>query len=276
MSVIACGLCFHRCRLDEGQTGVCRARKNSGGRIISINYGKITSLALDPIEKKPLNRFHPGGYILSCGSFGCNLRCPFCQNSHISFMSEGNAQYLELSPAELVERALALRSRGNIGIAFTYNEPLVSFEFVFDTMKLSRKHGLLNVLVTNGTIEEAPLREILKFTDAMNIDVKGFSESFYKYVGGDFESVRRTVKIAAEHCHVELTTLILPGKNDGTHEMEAEAAWIASIDPHIPLHISRFFPAYHVTDIPPTPIDTILRLTETAKKYLRYVYTGNC
>ena len=270
-----CRLCPHHCELAEGQTGFCRARQNVGGKIICANYGRVTSLALDPVEKKPLARFYPGSYILSAGSYGCNLRCPFCQNHEIS-MADAHAQTSFVSPEELVEKALELRGRGNIGLAFTYNEPLVGYEYVRDCAALAHGKGLQTVLVTNGTICREPLLELLPLIDAMNIDLKGFTEDFYRFVGGELETVKQTIALSAQHCHVEVTTLIVPGQNDSADEMDREAAFLASVDPAIPLHISRFFPRYRLTDRPPTPVETVYALRDIAAKRLQYVYTGNC
>ena len=270
-----CGLCFHRCSLDEGRTGLCRARANRGGRIVPLGYGRLTSLALDPIEKKPLRRFHPGSLILSAGSFGCNLRCPFCQNAEIS-MAGAEFPTREYTPEALVQLALALKPRGNIGVAYTYNEPLVGYEYVRDCAALARKAGLLNVLVTNGTIEDAPWRQLLPLIDAVNIDLKGFSEDWYRSLGGDLETVKRSIATAAQFCHVEVTTLIVPGGNDGEGEMRALSSWLASVSPDIPLHVSRFFPRHLMTDRPATPVETVCRLAEAARERLNFVYTGNC
>lgn len=270
-----CGLCFHRCSLDEGRTGLCRARANRGGRIVPLGYGRLTSLALDPIEKKPLRRFHPGSLILSAGSFGCNLRCPFCQNAEIS-MAGAEFPTREYTPEALAQLALALKPRGNIGVAYTYNEPLVGYEYVRDCAALAREAGLLNVLVTNGTIEDAPWRQLLPLIDAVNIDLKGFSEDWYRSLGGDLETVKRSIATAAQFCHVEVTTLIVPGGNDSEGEMRALSSWLASVSPDIPLHVSRFFPRHLMTDRPPTPVETVYRLAEAARERLNFVYTGNC
>jgi pyruvate formate lyase activating enzyme len=205
-----CAICPHRCAIEEGQTGFCRARTNAGGKIVCANYGKLTSLALDPIEKKPLARFHPGSFILSAGSYGCNMRCPFCQNCSIS-MAGGEAETFEVSPRELATAALRERARGNIGIAFTYNEPLVGYEFVYDCSVLAREAGLFNVLVTNGTVCEEPLVKFLPYIDAMNIDLKAFTQEKYRALGGWLDTVRRTIALAAKSCHVEVTTLVVPG-----------------------------------------------------------------
>ncbi len=270
-----CGICPHRCALEEGQTGLCRARANVNGTVTCINYGRLTSLALDPIEKKPLARFRPGSFILSAGSFGCNLRCPFCQNSDIS-MADARIPTSEVPPEALVAKALALKGRGNVGIAYTYNEPLVGYEYVRDCAVLAHENGLVNVLVTNGMILEEPLAALLPLIDAMNIDLKGFTQAFYDFVGGDLETVKTAIRLSVAACHVEVTTLVIPGLNDGEADMEAEAEWLASVNPELPLHISRFFPRYRLTDRPPTPVETICRLRDVAKKHLEYVYTGNC
>ena len=272
---LTCELCFHHCRLDEGQTGFCRARGNRNGKIVSLNYGKLTALALDPIEKKPLRRFHSGSLILSVGSFGCNLHCPFCQNAGIAAVgSEAYTQ--DCSPEQLVQEALRLREQGNIGIAYTYNEPLVGYEYVQDCAELVHQAGMLNVLVTNGTIEEGPWKALLPLLDAVNIDLKGFSDTWYRRLGGDLATVKRSIDLAAQHCHIEVTTLIVPGENDSEDEMRALSAWLASASPEIPLHVSRFFPQHQMQDRPPTPVQTVYRLAEVAKEQLWYVYTGNC
>ena len=272
---LKCDICFHHCELDEGRTGLCRARANRGGQIVPLNYGRLTSLALDPIEKKPLRRFHPGGLVLSLGSFGCNLRCPFCQNAEIS-MAGAEFPARDYSPEALVQLALALRPRGNLGLAYTYNEPLVGYEFVRDCAALVREAGMFNVLVTNSTIEEAPWRALLPLIDAVNIDLKGFTEAWYRRLGGDLETVKRSIALAAEACHLEVTTLVVPGCNDGEDELRALSGWLASLSPDIPLHISRFFPRHRMNDLPPTPVDTVYRLAAVARERLRYVYTGNC
>lgn len=270
-----CTLCFHHCQLDEGQTGFCRARAGRGNKIVPLNYGRLTSLALDPIEKKPLRRFHPGSQILSVGSFGCNLRCPFCQNASIAQVGS-ETPTRNVTPEELANLARELVPRGNIGVAYTYNEPLVGYEYVRDCAERIHQAGLLNVLVSNGTIEEKPWRELLPLIDAANIDLKGFNDSWYRSLSGDLATVKRNIAIAAEHCHVEVTTLIIPDSNDSPAEMQAEAKWLAAINPDIPLHISRFFPRHHMTNHPPTPVDTIYHLADIAREHLRYVYTGNC
>ena len=271
-----CELCFHHCDLSEGQIGFCRARACRDGVIVPLNYGKLTSLALDPIEKKPLRQFHPGSLILSAGSFGCNLRCPFCQNHEISMSGDGGIETVELSPEALADKALELRRVGNIGVAYTYNEPLISYEYVRDCAALVRERGMVNVLVTNGTSEEGPWRILLPLIDATNIDLKGFTPEWYRKLGGNLETVKRSISLAAEQCHVEVTTLLVPGENDSVKEIRALAQWLALVDRSIPLHLSRFFPQYRMTDRPPTPVERVHRLADEAREYLSFVYTGNC
>lgn len=269
-----CQICPRGCVLEDGQAGFCRGRENVDGVIICANYGKLTAIALDPIEKKPLSRFMPQSKILSVGSYGCNLRCPFCQNHRIS-MSDDKIATIKTSPAELAQKAVELSDKGNVGVAYTYNEPLIGYEFVRDCSVEVRKRGLVNVLVTNGYICERPLRELLPYIDAMNIDLKSFSGVFYRKIDGDLESVKQTISIAQESCHVEITTLIIPGENDSENEMEQLSLWLSSLDPNIPLHISRFFPQYKWTHLPPTPVETIYSLAETARKKLQHVFIGN-
>ena len=282
MSTAVCNVCFRHCAIPEGGTGFCGGRVCKDNRIMAGNYGMVTSLALDPIEKKPLARFCPGSLILSVGSYGCNLRCPFCQNHSISWSEEAmkltdRAEYI--SPEALDKIAAKYRGRGNIGVAFTYNEPLIGYEFVRDTAKLVHERGMKNVLVTNGTAELAVLEELLPYIDAMNIDLKAFTDRFYtELIGGNRSQVLDFIKKAASGCHVELTTLIIPGENDSEDEMRQLTAWVASLPDgaSIPLHISRFFPQFHMTDRPATDVPHIYRLAETAREKLQFVYTGNC
>ena len=283
-----CEVCFHHCRLKEGQRGLCGARICQDDQVVPYSYGKITSLALDPIEKKPLNRFYPGSYILSVGSFGCNLRCPFCQNYSISWSERALEEFKDddvTTPEELLNIGLRLREKGNIGIAFTYNEPLVSYEYVRDTAKLFKENGMKTVLVSNGTAEEKILKEILPYIDAMNIDLKGFTDHYYRDVlKGDLEEVKNFITESAKRCHVELTTLIVPDENDSEEEMRELSDWISelkdtegnTIGQNVPLHISRFFPAFHMRDRDATDVSLVYRLAEVAREKLKYVYTGNC
>ena len=275
-----CEVCFRRCAIPEGGTGFCGARECQDGSIRAGNYGRITALALDPIEKKPLRRFHPGSMILSVGSYGCNLRCPFCQNNGISWSEEAfsmKERAPRITPRQLADQALQVKDAGNIGVAFTYNEPLVGYEFVRDTARLIHEQGMVNVMVTNGTASQDVLEELLPLVDAMNIDLKCFSSAGYEGVlGGDLPMVKAFIRRAARDCHVELTTLIVPGLNDSEEEMKGMAEWIAEIDEKIPLHVSRFFPQFQMTDRPPTEVETVYRLAGIAGEKLRYAYTGNC
>ncbi|MBS7403424.1 MAG: AmmeMemoRadiSam system radical SAM enzyme [Oscillospiraceae bacterium] len=270
-----CEICPRHCDLAPGQTGFCRARTNIENKIICSNYGRITSLALDPIEKKPLSGFFPGKRILSVGSFGCNLRCPFCQNHEIS-MAGDEAQSVYMPPKTLLERASELVPQGNIGVAFTYNEPLISYEYLLDCAKLLKSQGLKVVLVTNGMICKEPLKRLLPYVDAMNIDLKGFTQEYYNFVGGDLGVVLETIELAAKSCHVEISTLIITGKNDSENEMRALSSWLASVDPEIPLHLQRFFPRYKMQDSYPTDTETMRRLRGIAAERLKYVYADNC
>lgn len=274
---LICNVCPHNCNLEDGQTGFCRARRNVDGRIVPINYGIVTSIALDPIEKKPLYHFFPGSMILSVGSFGCNLRCSFCQNYSISMSGEDNIQYSEkISPEDLISIALKYAPQGNIGIAYTYNEPLVGIEYVLDCAKLAKQKGLKNVVVTNGYASEETINRVLPYIDAMNVDLKAFTQEFYDKISGDVQTVKNNIITAAKSCHVEITTLIIPGENDSIEENTLLVKWIASVNDEIPLHLSRFFPRYKLTDRDATDVKHICALADNSKKYLKYVYTGNC
>jgi pyruvate formate lyase activating enzyme len=275
-----CNVCFRHCKIQEGGYGFCEVRTCKDGVICPENYGKITSIALDPIEKKPLNRFYPGSRILSVGSYGCNLRCPFCQNYEISWgkqvkITKAESRYV--SPEELTEIAVDQQKNGNIGVAFTYNEPLISYEYVVDTAKLLRAQGLKTVLVSNGMAEVDTMGELFQYVDAMNIDLKGFTDNYYEnLLKGNRKMVMDFIEEAAKHCHLELTTLIIPGENDSDEEILSLSEWVSKINPEIPLHISRFFPRFQMTDREATPVERIYHLREVAEKNLKFVYTGNC
>ena len=276
-TIAVCGTCPRHCRLHEGALGFCRARKAEGGRVVAANYGKITSLALDPIEKKPIAFFHPGEKVLSVGSFGCNLRCPFCQNDSISQSGEAGVSCRTVAPDELAGLAFEIgRERGNIGVAYTYNEPLVGWEFVRDCAREVRARGMLNVLVSNGCAEEAVVEELAPLVDAANIDLKGPSQEYYDWVGGDFASACRTIRtLHGAGCHVEVTTLIVPGHNDTEDDIEDIAGFVASVSPEIPLHVTRFFPRYQMSAAWPTPAGVVRHLAEVAGRRLKHVLAGN-
>ncbi len=270
---IHCLLCPQDCRIGLWRSGRCRVRRNLEGTLRTMNYSRITSAGMDPIEKKPLYHFHPGAQILSLGTFGCNLACRFCQNFTIS---QGEPRTQELTPAQAVELALDARSRGNIGIAYTYNEPIVWFEYVRDTAALAREQGLVNVLVTNGLICEEPLQELLPVIDAMNVDIKAMDDEFYRSLCGiaSGAQARRTVELALGRCHVEITNLLVTDANDSEEQVRALVDWAASVSPDLPLHISRYRPSYKHT-APATPIDRLQRAVEIAREKLNFVYAGN-
>jgi pyruvate formate lyase activating enzyme len=217
---VQCLLCPHVCRIPQGNIGLCRVRKNEEGRLVSLNYGEVTAASLDPIEKKPLAFFHPGSTVLSVGSFGCNLDCPFCQNASIAAAGENDVDVERMQPEEIANLAESLKPRGNIGVAFTYNEPMVGYEFVRDTAKLVRERHMFNVVVTNGSASREVLDEVLPYIDAFNIDLKGFTNEYYKKLGGDLDTVLDFIRTAVKASHVELTTLIVPGDNDTPEEMQ--------------------------------------------------------
>jgi pyruvate formate lyase activating enzyme len=274
-SKIRCNLCPHRCLIDEGKSGICGVRTVRGGKLYADNYGQIAAVHWDPVEKKPLYHYYPGQPILSLGTYGCNLFCPFCQNWNLArAIAKAEAQITE--PADVLAM---LQREGNpdqvLGVAYTYNEPLIWYEFVLDTARLIKEHGYRNVLVTNGYINPEPLAELLPYIDAMNIDVKGFSDRFYqKYCHGKREAVLKTLETAVKHCHVEVTCLLIPSLNDQPAEQEALAAWLAGLDQDLVLHYSRYFPRYKL-DLPPTDEDIMVKTIGIARKHLRYVYAGN-
>ena len=268
---IQCHLCPHECQISPGGKGACGVRLNKDGILYSAVYGKTTGIALDPIEKKPLYHYHPGEYILSLGTRGCNLHCDFCQNWHIS--QEVDSPTEDITSEEIIERAKELHS---FGIAYTYNEPFIWYEFVLDTAKLARAKGLENVLVTNGFVNMEPLEGMLPFIDAMNIDLKAFDEDFYTRIcKGTLKPILEVIKRSAKACHVELTNLIIPTLNDSEDSIRKMVDWIyANLGAEVPLHLSRYFPCYKM-DLPATPLETIKRAEMIAKEKLKYVYIGN-
>ena len=269
---VICSLCPKRCIIAQGRTGYCRVRKNIGNILYTENYAACSSYAIDPIEKKPLYHFYPGSLILSLGTWGCNFSCSFCQNWQIA---QELPQTRELLPEKAVEIASQQAEQGNIGIAYTYSEPSVWYEYVLDTAKAVHKAGMKNVLVTNGFINREPLQEILPYIDAMNIDIKAFNNEYYhKICAGELEAVKETVELAAAHCHVEITTLLVPGLNDAKQEIAELAIWLGNVNVNIPLHFSRYFPNYKM-DAPPTPLGTMKMAQETAGNHLKYIYLGN-
>lgn len=266
-----CRLCPHECIISSGAKGACGVRINKDGTLFSEVYGKTTGIALDPIEKKPLYRYHPGEYILSLGTKGCNLHCDFCQNWHISQVLDAPTE--DTTSEEVIKKAKEFKS---FGIAYTYNEPFIWYEFVLDTAKLARKNNLENVLVTNGFVNIEPLEEMLPFIGAMNIDLKSFNEGFYARIcKGALKPVLDVIKRSARSCHIELTALLIPTLNDSEAEMRGLVDWIHNnLGPEVPLHLSRYFPCYRM-GLPPTSVESLKKAEEIAKEKLRYVYLGN-
>ncbi len=266
---VKCLLCPHFCLLKDGEVGLCKGRKNEGGVLYAVNYGETTSLAVDPIEKKPLYHFIPGSQILSCAPNGCNLACPYCQNAEIS---QGKVSTRYVPPDRLVKLA---KQYDSVGIAYTYSEPLVWYEYLLDAGRLAQENALKNVLVTNGLINREPLEELLPLIDAMNIDLKSMRENFYKrVVKGDLETVLNTIRLSKKRTHVELTNLVIPTMNDSEEELRELIDWVAELGVDTPLHFSRYFPHYKFS-LEPTPVETLRRAWDLAKEKLRYVYVGN-
>ena len=267
---VRCHLCPVECGIKPDRYGICRVRKNIDGELVADAYGELVSLALDPIEKKPLYHFHPGKPVLSTGPNGCNFRCPFCQNWQIS---QERVSTQTASPEQLVDLA---DKNGSIGIAFTYTEPLVWYEYVYDCALLLKDRGLKVVLVSNAYINEEPARELFPLVDAANFDLKSASAEYYRKVcRGDLEAVLNTIKIAKEiGIMVELTNLLITGDNDSEADIKAIVELAAGIDPLMPFHISRYFPHFKYRS-PATPITTLEKATEIARRKLAYVYPGN-
>lgn len=266
---IQCQLCPHFCKILPQKLGICRVRKNEDGKLWAIDYGETTSIAIDPIEKKPLYHFYPGTQILSIACNSCNMRCPFCQNWEIS-QAEVSTEYI--SPEMLLK---IFRDHPSVGVAYTYTEPLMWFEYLLDATKVIRQAGGKNVLVTNGLVNEEPLKELLPSIDAMNIDLKTMAPGVYKKkLGGDLDTVKKTIEMAHAQCHIEITNLVVTGLNDKEEDIEQLISYVASIDDNIPLHFSRYYPNYKYTKLP-TNINILKYAYETAKRKLKFVYLGN-
>ena len=269
---VRCRLCPHNCLLLEDKTGVCRTKKNIDNELFSLNYGRITSLSLDPIEKKPLYHFYPGSYILSVGTFGCNLKCAFCQNHEIS-QDQTNTVYSDTN--ELLK--IVGNIGNNLGVAFTYNEPLMWYEYIIDfAPKFKRLYSDKKiVLVTNGFINEEPLIKLLPYIDALNIDLKAFTDNFYRKIcKGKLSPVLETIKHVYNKCHLEVTTLIVTDENDSAEEIEMIGAFLGTLDKNIPLHLSRYHPDY-LMKTPATPVERLIEAKKIAEKHVNYVYLGN-
>jgi len=270
-----CRLCPKSCRIPPGRRGFCRTRGNVDGTLYALNYGRVAAVHLDPVEKKPLFHFYPGHTILSFGTFGCNLACAFCQNWSIS---QEDAPTRPVAPEELARLAEECRQEDGscVGVAFTYNEPGMWFETILDAAPLCRRRGLKVAMVSNGYLSPEPLRDLVAVVDAFNIDVKAMNRGFYTRVcRGTLEPVLAAVEaIRAAGRHVEVTHLVIPGENDREEDFRRLVDWLAGVGEDIPLHLSRYHPAYRMTR-PPTPTATLERFREIARERLRYVYLGN-
>jgi pyruvate formate lyase activating enzyme len=273
---VQCQLCPRYCTIEAGKFGNCHARRNRSGVISSEVFGKLASINLDPIEKKPLYHFYPGSEILSVGTTGCNLHCVFCQNHALSQCDNRNPVIIKnMTPEELA--SLSLRTKKNLGVAFTYNEPVVNFEFMIKTAELVKGNGQHTVMVSNGYINPEPLNKLIENIDAFNIDLKAFNEDFYKkYSKATLEPVMETIKrIAQSGKHLEITNLVIPTLNDDDDEFEEMCDWILhETGKNTVLHLSRFFPRFELNQYP-TPAETLFRLFDIAKEKLNFVYIGN-
>jgi pyruvate formate lyase activating enzyme len=273
---VQCFLCPHNCIIKDNKRGICGVRKNSGGKLYSENYGEITALGIDPIEKKPLYHFYPGRNILSLGSIGCNLKCFFCQNWEISQTTPDNAGRKKTYKVDDIVK-LATQRKDNVGVAYTYNEPVIYYEFMMDVAKEIKKKGLQNVVVTNGFINPEPLDELMEYIDGFSVDLKGFTDKFYKkHTGGTFEPIKRSlIKLRETGKFLEVINLIIPTLNDDRVQFEEMMKWIKdNLGENTILHLSRYFPGYKST-IEPTAPSTMKEFYYLASKYLNYVYVGN-
>lgn len=269
---IKCRVCPHNCLIDEGKFGVCRVRTVKNGEALAINYGEVTSAAVDPIEKKPLYHYKPSKDILSLGSFGCNMTCSFCQNYEIS-QNRPATEFISID--KLISIIPTIEN--NAGVAFTYNEPMMWYEYMYDASRKIKEYNKDTsvVVVTNGYINKEPLKRLLPHVDAMNIDLKGYTNRYYnKVCGARLEPVLETIKRCNENCHIEITTLLVSDENDSLEEVREIAQFIASVNEDIPLHLSRYFPRYKMVN-EATKIEKITEAQYEAKKYLKYVYVGN-
>ena len=274
---IQCDLCPRDCKLHEGQRGACFVRKMQGGKMVLTTYGRSSGFCVDPIEKKPLNQFYPGSSVLSFGTAGCNLACKFCQNWDISKSREMDTLMDQATPQMIADSALRLGCRS---VAFTYNDPVIFAEYALDVADACHAKGVKTVAVTAGYIHPDPRREFYSRMDAANVDLKAFTEDFYfKLTGAHLQPVLETLVYLAKDTDVwtEITTLLIPGKNDSEAEIEAECKWIAqNLGRDVPLHFTAFHPDWKMRDVPATPAATLKRARETALRAgLRYVYTGN-
>jgi len=274
-SAVACDLCPHACIITEGKAGYCKARFNENNTLVSPYLGRFTSVAVDPIEKKPLYHWRPGTQILSLGSLGCTMRCPFCQNCNIAQPSEQSLKRMPLKDISIQALAGKIRELGLKAVAYTYNEPALQAEYIIAAAPILREAGIATVLVSNGMYSESLLRDLAPVVDAANIDVKSFNAKAYAKMGGSLDTVKRTVAGLLEvGVHVEVTTLVVPGISDSPEEFVQETEWLAGLSPNIPLHISRYRPA-HKYDAPPTDIELMQSFAVMAQLRLKHVHIGN-
>jgi len=273
--VVQCTLCPNFCIIKNNEVGKCKTRQNVNGKLFSLVYGKPVSARADPIEKKPLYHFLPGTLSFSIGTAGCNLNCLYCQNWEISQLKPEQVPSFNLSPKDVVKEAI---KSGCKSISYTYTDPVAFYQYTLDTSRLAKKENLKNVIVCNGYINKEPLLELFKFIDAANVDLKAFNNKFYREIcGGKLEPVLEALKILKKNkIWLELTYLIIPGENDDSKEIKEMCEWIKeNLGKEVPLHFSRFFPMYKMLDKNPTPLKTLLKAKEIARKYLDYVYIGN-
>jgi len=272
---VQCNLCAHQCIIAEGKKGICRVRENQGGKLYTLIYNSVSSINVDPIEKKPLFHFYPGSMALSLGTVSCNFRCKHCQNYGIAFANVGEVPTQETTPEKSIELA---KQYGCQGISWTYNEPTIWFEYTYDSAKLAKKAGLYTVYVTNGFMSTSALNKIAPYLDAANVDVKAFNPEHYKRINGaKLEPVLRTCeRMKKKKIHLEITYLVIPGHNDSPEELRRFAEWVAGVGTDIPVHFSRFYPCHQMTDVPPTPVKTLEEAHKLAKECgIEYVYIGN-
>ena len=273
---VQCVLCPHNCKIKDGKRGICGTKENRNNKIIDLSYGNISAIAIDPIEKKPLAHFYPGSRALSVSSIGCNFTCPWCQNYGLSMSKIEEVQTRYMEPESVVEIALA---QDCTSIAYTYNEPLINLNYLWDTAKFAQESEVLNVLVTNGYVSLPAFNKVIQYIDAANIDWKSFDPKFYKiHCGADISKVIDTTEAMHDNgIHIEITFLIIPETNDNPSEIKAMSEYIVeNLGPDTPLHISRFFPSYKFAHINNTPLETLVNAKQIAEKVgLRYVFVGN-
>tara|TARA_Y100000034_G_scaffold61196_2_gene74306 strand:+ start:15038 stop:16030 length:993 start_codon:yes stop_codon:yes gene_type:complete len=268
---VKCTLCPNNCLIKSGSIGICKVRKNTGGKLVSLVYGKPCSVNIDPIEKKPIFHLLPGSKVFSVGTVGCNLHCGHCQNWEISQSDKIFGSNMD--PKEVVDEAIAKKCKS---IAYTYTEPTIFYEYALDIAKLAKRKGLKNIMVTNGYINQEPLKKLYRYIDAANVDFKAFDNDFYVKCGGRLDPVLDSIKMIQKLSWLELTNLIIPGLNSSPRMISSMVDWIDSnLGKDVPLHLSKFFPNYKMQDIPPTDVDVLMKAYDVARNKLNHVYVGN-